>query len=161
MNKQKQPLFRKVNTTARGVRHDFGSEFRYDRNGKQESVEMQATRGAMHAKVKRGLDYTPLYKFLLSKVGQDWTAVKKEAQSRLDKEDAIYSMVVEAEDVGNGMTRMGESSYYSLLIVDENNILRKAKPELGPQDVEVWCKCCTYTFNGLPVLKEFKEPVYA
>ena len=36
-NNQKEPLYRKVNTRARNVHHNFGGDFKYSRNKKQET----------------------------------------------------------------------------------------------------------------------------
>ena len=47
----------------------------------------------MHPGRQNGLDYTPLFRFLLSKVGQDWDAVHSEAVARLDRQEPIYWMV--------------------------------------------------------------------
>ena len=73
MKRETKPLYRKVNTRARGVRHDFGGDFKNSRNKKRENPEV--TKGSMHGKVERGLDYTPLFRFLLSKVGLAWETV--------------------------------------------------------------------------------------
>jgi hypothetical protein len=156
-NFAKEPLYRKVNTTARGVRHDFGGDYRHDRNTKAEK-NSEKTRGSMGAKVNRGLDYTPLFRFLLSKVGKNWTEVHKEAISRLDHEDPIYWMVAINEEDKQEDFRAGESSYYSGLYVDENNILQKVNPELGPESLQPYCGCCTWTFNGKVTPNKYKEP---
>jgi hypothetical protein len=79
---EKEPLYRKVNTRARGVRHNFGGEYRW-RRGDSEDNRTGMARG-----VQRGLDYTPLFRFLLSRVGDDWDEVHSEAVSRLDKSPA-------------------------------------------------------------------------
>ena len=60
MKKRIKPLYRKVNTTAHNVYHRYGSDAKNDRNRKS-----GISRG-MKRKEKRGLDYTPLFKFLLS-----------------------------------------------------------------------------------------------
>ena len=79
----KKPLYRKVNTKVRHVQHDLGSDFKYSRNKKRETPEQ--TLGKMYGTKERGLDYTPLFRFLLSKVGTAWNDVFSEAKSRLDK----------------------------------------------------------------------------
>lgn len=84
MNKEKKKLFRKVNTTTYGVRHHFGQNYNR-RDGNQ-----QGDKGKMKRGVERGLDYTPLFRFLLSKVGSDWDSVFSEAKSRLDKTEPIF-----------------------------------------------------------------------
>jgi hypothetical protein len=65
---RKSPLYRKVNTRARGVHHEFGGDFRHDRAKERMSDE---THGSMHGRKERGRDYTPLFHFLLSKVGEE------------------------------------------------------------------------------------------
>lgn len=142
---RKKPLYRKVNTTAHNVGHDKSDEPKYVRNTKK-GISRKMKKG-----VKRGLDYTPLYKFLLSKVGSDWDAIYYEAQHRLDKEEPIFWMVSltgEFERGGNDICRVGESTYFSRLYVDENNILQKVNPDLSIENLYPSCKCCTHSFNG-------------
>lgn len=146
MNKDKSQLFRKVNTKAYNVRHNFGGDFRNTRNNKKETLEQ--TKGKMFGKKERGLDYTPLYRFLLSKVGSDWNEVFSEAKSRLDKEEPIYAIVALKEDEKEDFIRTGESSYFSGLYVDDNNILQLSNPNLKARDMKPFCTCCTHTFNG-------------
>lgn len=151
---QKEPLFRKVNTTARGVHHHFGGDFRHERNTKKE-VQSEATRSSMHGKQQRGLDYTPLFRFLLSKIGTDWNSVHREAVSRLDKPEPIFWLVALHEHEKKDFVRMGESSYFSGLYVDEKGLLAIVNPDLGPEKMAPLCRCCTHTFNGKP----FGRPV--
>ncbi|MEN5058847.1 hypothetical protein [Sphingobacterium kitahiroshimense] len=82
MNKVKSKLFRKVNTKTFNVHHKFGGDYKDTRNSKKEIFEQAV--GKMSAKKERGLDYTPLYRFLISKVGSDWNDIFSEAKSRLD-----------------------------------------------------------------------------
>ena len=76
---RKEPLYRKVNTQTHGVHHGTGGDYRSERNAQARS---EAGRSAMHGKRKRGLDYTPLFRFLLSKVGAEWDGVYSEAVAR-------------------------------------------------------------------------------
>ena len=85
MSYQKKTLYRKVNTTARGVSHNHGDDFSNSRNSKNFPN--------MKKDVRRGLDYTPLFKFLLSKVGHEWNEVHAEAKSRLIEESPIFWIV--------------------------------------------------------------------
>jgi hypothetical protein len=93
---QKEPLYRKVNTTAHGVHHLHGADFRNSRHA-QRVKDSEATHQSMHGKKQRGLDYTPLFRFLLSKVGKDWDAVYSEAISRLDRSEPVYWLVAMTE----------------------------------------------------------------
>ncbi|MFN6952320.1 MAG: hypothetical protein ACK4NE_06980 [Albidovulum sp.] len=147
---RKEPLYRRVNTTARGVHHNRGGEYRWSR-GKDDRF----ARGAMPKGKQRGLDYTPLFRFLLSKVGQDWDAVHSEAVSRLDKPDPIFWLVARTEDDRKPFIVTGESTYFSGLYVDDGNRLALVAPGLRNEDMRPGCACCTYTFNGAPFVRKY------
>ena len=146
MKKEVKPLYRKVNTKARGVRHDFGGDFKNARNKKGDTLEV--TKGSMHGKVERGLDYTPLFRFLLSKVGLNWDTVFSEAKARLDKTEPIFWIVAINEADKKEYVRTGESSYFSGMFVDEDGILQLSNPVLTAKEMVPFCSCCTHTFNG-------------
>lgn len=157
MNKQKEPLYRKVNTKALHVHHNTGGDAKYSRHTKK-GMSTKMKQG-----VHRGLDYTPLYRFLLSKVGQPFDAVYSEAIHRLDKPDPIYHIVLDKDNLGDlqvrygmnrGYVRCGDSTYYSQLHVDDQGILQKIKPELKNEDITPDCNCCTHTFNGKVLIKK-------
>ncbi len=143
---QKEPLYRKVNTKARNVYHNFGGDFKHIRNKKQETLEQ--IKGTMARKKERGLDYTPLFRFLLSKVGKEWNDVYSEAKSRLDKTDPIFWLVALNADDKKDFVRVGESSYFSGMYIDNDGILQLTNPKLEPSDLIRYCECCTHTFNG-------------
>lgn len=103
----------------------------------------------MHGKQRRGLDYTPLFMFLLSRVGSDWDSVYREAVERLDRPEPIFWLVALNEADRCAVVRLGESSYYSGLYVDEGGILQRVDPGLKPEDLTPTCTCCTHTFNGV------------
>jgi len=150
----KSPLYRKVNTLARGVHHRIGGSYRHERNTKKE-LRSDASRTSMHGKVKRGLDYTPLFRFLLSRVGVEWDQVYSEAVSRLDQSAPIFWLVALHEHEREDFVCIGESSYYSGLYVDANGRLQKVNPAIGPDSLLPHCKCCTHTFNGQPFVRRF------
>jgi hypothetical protein len=130
------------------VDHHFGGDFKYSRHSKRETREQ--VNGTMHQKVKRGLDYSPLFKFLLSKVGSRWDDVLSEAKSRLDKPDPIFWLVSLDDLSKKEIVRLGESSYFSGLFVDTEGILQLVNPNLKTEDLKHYCTCCTHTFNGKP-----------
>ncbi|WP_447768369.1 hypothetical protein [Sphingobacterium faecium] len=146
MNKDKSKLYKKVNTRTFNVHHNFGGDYRDTRHSNKETLEQ--AKGKMSAKKERGLDYTPLYRFLISKVGSDWNEVFSEAKSRLDKAEPIFAVVALKEDEKQDFVRIGESSYFSALYVDHNNILQLSNPNLKAKDMKPFCLCCTHTFNG-------------
>jgi hypothetical protein len=147
MNREKPKLFRKVNTKAIRVFHDFGGDFKNTRKSKKETPEQ--SKGKMFGKKQRGLDYTPLYKFLLSKVGGNWDEIYSEAKSRLDKVDPIFIMVAIKEEDKKDFVCVGGSSFFSGLYVDEEKVLQITNPNLTASDMEPYCTCCTHTFNGI------------
>ncbi|TCC87357.1 hypothetical protein EZ428_21920 [Pedobacter frigiditerrae] len=145
-NNQKEPLFRKVNTKARNVHHNFGGDFKYSRNKKQETLEQ--AKGTMYGKKERGLDYTPLFKFLLSKVGSEWNEIFSEAKSRLDKTEPIFWLVALNQNEKEDFVRISESTYFSGMYIDDEGILQLTNLTLKPADLKHYCDCCTHTFNG-------------
>ena len=147
MKREKKPLYRKVNTKARRVHHQFGGSFKKSRHKKRQTREQVF--GSMKSKVERGLDYTPLFRFLLSKVGTDWNEIHAEAISRLDKPDPLFWIVAKQESEKQDYVRVGESSYFSGLYIDSNNQLQLSNPELKAKDMVPSCSCCTHTLNGV------------
>lgn len=154
MSPLKSVLYRKVNTTAHGAHHGRGGAFSDERNTKQQAGSV-GTRQSMHGKRQRGLDYTPLFKFLLSKVGMRWDDVYAEAVSRLDRAEPIFWLVALHEQERNPFVRVGESSYYSGMYVDSAGILQVVDPSVSASSLIPDCKCCTHTFNGLRFTKSF------
>ncbi len=156
MNKVKEPLYRKDNKTPYNYRGNTGGHYRHTRHTKK--VEgFEGNRMSMKSGEQRGVDYTPLFRFLLSKIGQDWSKVHSEAVSRLDKPDPIWWMVAIDESDKKERVRIGESSLWSGLYVDENNLLQKVNPNYTVNEVYPSCPCCTCTFNGSVVTNKYKE----
>lgn len=141
-----------MNTRTHGVHHG-GGEYKWDRRTKKNFDNQKSTQG-MNPKFN-GRDYTPLFKFLLSRVGRDWKEVHSEATSRLDTPEPIGWMVSEDPNETKVFFRAGESSYYSKLYVDEENILRKVDPGFEAENMEPshWNDSCS--FNGIPVTKKY------
>jgi len=155
MNRDKKPLYRKENKTPYGFHHNNpGDDFKNIRHTKK-MKNFEGNHVGMKSGKNRGLDYTPLYKFLLSKVEKDWDSVHKEAVSRLDRQEPIYHLVALHEHEKRDFVRMGESSYWSGLYVDENNKLQKVNPNYTINNVYPSCWCCTYTFNGKKVTNKY------
>lgn len=155
MRGKKEPLYRKVNTRTHRVYHNKGGRARWERNTKA-AKNNEAMRGSMHPGGENGRDYTPLFRFLLSKVGQDWNAIHSEAVARLDKEEPIYWIVARTEDEKRATVGLAESTYFSGLYIDDNNCLAVVDPNLKVEDLEPSCSCCTHTFNGVPFVKKYR-----
>jgi hypothetical protein len=148
MQMQKSPLYRKVNTRARGVHHHFGGDYRNERKSKAVG-EFDSARESMHGKRQRGLDYTPLFKFLLSKVGKRWDDIFSEAVARLDRKGPIFWLVARSDIERRDFVCTGEATYFSGLYVDDDGLLQIVNPELGAEGMAPQCTCCTHTFNGI------------
>jgi hypothetical protein len=112
----------------------------------------------MHGGQQHGLDYTPLFRFLLSRVGRDWDGVYREAVSRLDKAEPIFWMVARSEAEKKRHVLIGESSYFSGLYVDDQNRLAVVDPTLRVEQMTPSCPCCTHTFNGVRFTKAYQPP---
>ena len=110
----------------------------------------------MRRRQRRGLDYTPLFQYLLSKIGEDWDDVFSEAAARLDSTEPIFWMVARQPHERQEFVRLGESTYYSGLYVDADNRLQVVDSELGPHNMEPLCPCCTHTFNGIRFTREYR-----
>ncbi|RON17148.1 hypothetical protein BK660_24795 [Pseudomonas brassicacearum] len=146
---EQKPLYRKENTRTWGVRrNDVTGEYRHQRNTKAE-MKSDVSRGSMHGTRRYGLDYTPLFRFLLSRVGRQWDEVFSEALARLDNSEPVFWMVALHESERQETVRLGESSYFSGLYVDDLGILQIVNPELTAQSMTPYCHCCTHTFNGI------------
>lgn len=147
---QKQPLYRKVNSRTHHVDHGGGGEARWARNTKA-AKSSEATHGSMHPGLRHGLDYTPLYRFLLSRLGRDWDEVCSEALPRIANKDALYHMVFRRGDDERAFVRLGENSYWSGLRVNAAHQLEKVAPDVTAEAIEPGCTCCTHTFNGVVI----------
>ncbi|MBB1059824.1 hypothetical protein [Marilutibacter spongiae] len=146
--KRGEPLHRKLNTQTHGVAHRTGGDFRTVRCDRRMLAE-EITRLPMKQGQRRGRDYTPLHRFLRSRVGQPWDVVFAEAVGRLDSRDPIFDVVALHPDAGVPVVRVGESSYVSGLHVDAGGILRLVDPGLDAAGMVPDCTCCTHTFNGV------------
>ncbi|WP_371319359.1 hypothetical protein [Pseudomonas sp. B6002] len=145
---QKPLLYRSVNTRTHGVNHGSHHSYRYDRHTKKEQSAL-STHGSMHSHQRHGFDYTPLFRFLLSKVGQPWGQVFSEAKSRLDRLEPVFWMVALHESDKQEYVRTDENSYFSGLWVDEAGLLQKVNPHLTPEQMKPFYDGYTHTFNGV------------
>lgn len=150
---KKKLLYRTENTRTHGVRHKSGGDFAWERNTKQQQ-ENQSSLGSMHGNHRRGLDYTPLFRFLISRVGEDWASTYSDAVARIDRSEPIFWIVARSELERQSVVRIGENTYYSGLYVDSNNVLAAVDPTITEDDLNPTCACCTHTFNG----KRFTRP---
>ncbi len=64
----------------------------------------------MHSHQRHGYDYPPLFRFLLSKVGQSWDTVFSEANARLDRPEPVFWMVALHESDKKEYMCTGEST---------------------------------------------------
>lgn len=154
MKERKKPLYRPVNTRTHSVRHGSLLKSRMERNSRK-SRENDPLIGSMHSDQRHGFDYTPLFKFLLSRVGFDWNETYSEAKSRLDREDPIFWMVAACEADRQAYVRIGESSYFSGLYVSGSGRLALVDPAIDENSLAPFCSCCTHSFNGKTFTRKY------
>ena len=150
-NNREKMLYRKVNTKARNVHHHTGEDFKHSRNGKKE-ISSKMKQG-----VKRGLDYTPLYKYLIKQVGKNWDDIYSKVLPRVLDEESIFHIVSKNKETAQDYCRIGESSYFSGLFINENGVLEITNKEINHSTINPFCACCTHSFNGQLFTQKFKE----
>jgi hypothetical protein len=151
----KEPLYRKVNTLAPGVHHRWGGEYRWSRSAEKAGTD-QPLHESMHCRHQRGLDYTPLFRFLLSRIGEEWSVVHSEASARLDRSEPIFWMVARNDGDRKPIVWIGENSSWSGLYVDDDGRLAVVDPGLRIEDMGPSCPCCTHTFNGVRYVRPYR-----
>lgn len=144
-------LYRSVNTTTRNHSNNPGGEYHWERNRKKAEDELLPAQESMRGRQYRGRDYTPLFHFLLSKVGQPWDITFSEVCSRMDTTTPVFWLVALHEHQQQDLVRIGDASYYPGLFVDGDGVLQQVNPDIPERDVTVTCRCCTHTFVGVPV----------
>lgn len=144
-------LYRSVNTTTRHHSNNPGGEYRWERNRKKAEDELLPARESMRGRQYRGRDYTPLFHFLLGKIGQPWDETFSEVSRRLDTTEPVFWLVALHEHQERDLVRIGDASYYPGLFVDGDGVLQQVNPDITERDVTVFCRCCTHTFVGVPV----------
>lgn len=155
MDRQK-PLYRKENTRTHGVRHGKGGEWRWSRNTKGVRQD-ESYSGSMHSHHRHGFDYTPLFRFLLTRVGEDWDQTYSEALARLDRSEPIFWIVALSEEQKQRYVRIGESSYFSGLHVDQQNRLALVDPNLTIDDIKPTNGFETFTLNGKRLTQTYSD----
>lgn len=151
MNKRIEPLYRKENKVSLSNKYNVskGSEYRYDRRTKA-FLNDDRKHKPMNSG-KHGYDYTPLYKFLLSKVGSDWDQTYSEAKARLNDPEPIFWMVALHKSKQRNFVRTGESTYYSGLFVNDDGKLAVVNPNVTFSDLPVPYPGETISFNGMTI----------
>lgn len=150
-----KPLYRKVNTRTHNVHHAQTAIDASWLRGKKPSARNEKAQKTIKQGVRHGLDYTPLFKFLLKKVGEPWSKVHQEATARILSEEPLWWMVARPGTEERRVIRTGESSYWSGLRLNADGILERVDPLLRLEDLHPNCPCCTHTFNGQFFVHEF------
>jgi hypothetical protein len=71
--------------------------------------------------------------------------------------EPVFWMVARQPREREDYVRVGESTYYSGLFVDDENRLRVVNPGIGPETLEPLCACCTHTFNGVRFVRRYQR----
>lgn len=154
MKKKKKLIRTKNRITHNGTSRDVNFRSRWTRHSKNGITQKMKKRINYH------LDYTPLFKFLLSKEGEKWEGVWRECQKKVDTVEPVLWMVqnirlnglpkhdkcLEEYDKSFGYE---EGSYFSTMYVDENGILQVVDKNYKESTPLEYCRRCGETFNGL------------
>ena len=151
---RKAPLYRKVNTTAHGVHHARGGNYRDQRNSKARGCSELPREGGPGRR-GRALYHPSFFNCLLAPGGRLWLAVLGAGGRRLPPPDPIFWLVALHEHQRRPYVLIGESSYFSGMYVDADGLLQLVDPSMGPSSLVPLCRCCTHTFNGLPFTRPF------
>lgn len=153
MNNRIKKLYRKENKVSLSNKYyvSKGSEYRYERHTKA-FLNDDRNHKPMNSG-KHGYDYTPLFKFLLSKVGSDWDQTYSEAKARLNDPLPIFWMVALHQSERRDIVRLGETSYYFGLFVDAKGKLAIVNPDVTSNELPEPYPGETLSFNGIAVDK--------
>lgn len=155
-----KPLYR---TACRPTYGHFkeNKHYRHIRNKKKTVIEGEEsvdtdTKMVRQRKDVRQLDFTPLYKYLQSKVGEDYDTVYSNVVERIPRNQrGVIDYIVMADNTGDGVARLGESTYFRTLYVDENNKLQFVNKDYK-QTVSKWCYMDTTTLDGKTITETTK-----
>jgi hypothetical protein len=78
-----------------------------------------------------------LFYFLIKQIGKPWDDIFSEVCGRLDTTEPVFWLVALHEHQQQDLVRIGESSFYPGLFVDENGILQQVNPSISGKDVVV------------------------
>jgi hypothetical protein len=153
MNNRIKPLYRKENKVSLSNKYNVskGSEYRYNRRTKLFLSDDRNYKPMNSG--KHGYDYTPLFKFLLSKVGSNWDQTYSEAKARLNKPKPIFWIVALHDSQRRDIVRVGESTYYSGLFVEDSGKLAIVNPDVQLINLPNPYPGETLTFNGIVIHK--------
>lgn len=161
MNKQPKPLYRKWNTRVLSPSYWlnlWGGDYRHERSKHKNDFEttklpMKKNRGA-------GYDYTPLYQYLRSHVGENWNDIYSKILPRLpdtkEGREAWTIFVLQPGEKVRPLVRYGPRSMFSALYIDEKNLLQVVDPTVGVEHCNApYGKDFpeTYTLNGKRIMK--------
>jgi hypothetical protein len=147
----KHKLYRQHSYSSFCQQTNFNPRYKHERNRKKIKIDEEdfVDRKPQFKKgMNNHFDYTPLFKFLHSKVGQKFDEVFSEAKSRLDKTEPIFWIVQKELDLERAIARVGENSCYHTMYVDEQGLLQfvDKTAKLADELYSVWKY--TRTLNG-------------
>lgn len=149
-----KPLYRKVNRKSSyqcRCAEAKGGRFAWARHSKAmrqfDGRHLPMSRATSNY-LSTGYDYTPLFRYLLSRVGDPWDDIYAYVKPRLNTTEPIWHIVSQP---GIPASRgsffcLGEGSYWSRLWIDDEGRLQRVDPTQA--NAEPGCWCHTYSFNG-------------
>lgn len=169
---QEKKLYKKLNknvTFNSYYTEYFGvkKRYSYDRNSKKNKNENEVTHsGFKKKKPTNSYDYTPLYKFLLKSVGGNWNSIFQYCQNKLNDTEPITKMVINVNKRGlvidNSFDRRnnfppifhaGPNTIFSLLFVDDNDILRFVDENCKINKSQYYNESLTFNGKRVPMTK--------
>ena len=171
-NKKDNLLYTKLNKNTRLYEYYYTTtknRYRYNRHSKDmDKANKKSHKNNTNCSYSRIYDYSPLYKFLLKNVGNNWSEIFRVCQSKLNDMEPITKMVINVNTRGlvidnvdikniNQYTpyfKSGPNTCFSTLYVDENNIIQYVDKLFEIKKSHYFNE--TLTFNGhIKPLSEF------
>lgn len=136
---KKKKLYRERNFRQRWDEYNYHPKYSWKRHSKQamKDLENEITHEGMtkskHGDQGEGYDYTPMFKFVLKHIGEDVDKIYSEVCRRTNERGKyLFNVLVsrKPKDELNPLLRLGETSFWSQLYVDENNKIQKVEPNM-------------------------------
>ena len=171
-NKKDNLLYTKLNKNTHLYEYYYNTtknRYRYNRHAKDiDKTNKKNHKSNTNSSYSTIYDYSPLYKFLLKNVGNNWSEIFRVCQSKLNDVEPITKMVINVNTRGlvidnvdikniNQYTpyfKSGPNTCFSTLYVDENDIIQYVDKLFEIKKSRYFNE--TLTFNGhIKPLNEF------
>lgn len=148
---EEKPLYRKEKKTGLMTQYyvNRGGEYRWERS---KSVTPNRVYDALKQQMKSrklGMDWQPLYNFIMSNVGCNYDETYSKALKRCNKfRDEFNKHWAYLFNDDRDIVRLGENTYYSALTIDEFNNIQIRNTGAEPIKGGSFSFGYTHSFNG-------------